>query len=545
MKTLLTVLWILILLSIPVTALGQTAEAFYEEACTYSTQDQPEAALEAIEQAVALAPDNAQYLLGRAQIANWLGKYDLARQSYQRILDANPDHREAALGRARSTAWGGHLAAATRYYRDYVARYPAGPDAEAARLEYARVESWQGDFATAVELLDAFREDFGPDRPAYQEDRARIFTAADRPTTGLALVEPLLRQKPQDPALVGIRTLALAGSGRPAAALEGVEALRDLAPGAPKTVEIERIVTTPRRPVFTPHLSFYSDSDSVERAEAGFDGGFSPSAASRFTVGVSGDELTADPGSGLDSSDGEAVRSAELWVGFGGRPSPKVWLEGRLGDAEIDHNGDGGDLLTYRARARFDFSDEVQLTLESQRSYYAVSPKALELEIHRTANRLGLHWTPDLRYTVELSGGYDTFSDGNRSWEAVLAPRRAVLRRQGFNLDLGLRAWWFGFDDNPGNGYYAPEDYQRYTFTTFSYWKISDNTGVSLVTGAGYFKDNTMDDFEFGGDAALELTVGVYRDWLLQLRASYTENTRQASGAFDAWGGAIFLSRRF
>jgi tetratricopeptide (TPR) repeat protein len=550
MRTYILVFLTLLLLAVAIPAAGQSpsptseAEAAYQEACTYSTQDQPERAFEAIERAVALAPKNVTYLKGRAQIANWLGRYDVAIESYVRILRRLPQDREARLGLARSEAWDGRLAKATRHYRDYVLAYPDGPDAEAARLEYARVESWQGDFASAVEILDTFREDFGPTRP-YLEDQARVLTAAARPTPALEILEPLLREEPENPALVGIRTLALHGSGRPAAALEGVDLLRDLAPGAPKTVEIERIVTTARRPVFTPHFAYYNDSDSVERAVAGFDGGFSPSAASRFTVGVWGDELNADPGSGLDSSDGRAVRSAELWLAFGGRPTPKVWLEGRLGDAEIDRRGGGGDLLTYRALARIDFNDEVQLRLETQKGFYAVSPRALELEIDRTSYRAGLHWTPDLLYTLELSGGVDDFSDGNRYWEAVLAPRRAVVRREGFNLDVGLRAWWFGFDDNPGNGYYSPEDYERYTLTTFSYWKINDQTGVSLVLGAGYFKDNTMDDFEFGGDAALELTVGLYRSWLLKLRGSYTENTRQASGAFDAWGGAIFLSRRF
>jgi tetratricopeptide (TPR) repeat protein len=518
------------------------AEAAYREATHHSTQDQPEAALEAAQRALDLDPQNVRYLLGHAQIANWLGKYELALRSYEGVLALTPKNREALLGRARSAAWAGQLAAATRYYRDYVARYP---DDEQARLEYARVASWQGDFAGAVGILNGFQEAFDPSRSSWRDylvDRARILTAADRPTPALEILAPLLREEPENPALIGIETLALHGSGRPAAALEGVEVLRDLAPGAPKTVEIERIVTTPRRAVFTPHLAIYSDSDSVERAVAGFDGGFSPTAASRLKVGVWGDELDADPGSGLDSSDGDTVRSAELWLAYGGRPTPKIWLEGRLGDAEIDG---GGDLLTYRALARFDLNDEVQVTLQSQRGFYAVSPKALEREIYNTTYRAGLHWTPDFRYTVELSGGVDDFSDGNRYWEAVLAPRRAVVRRQGFNLDLGLRAWWFGFDDNPGNGYYAPEEYERYTFTTFSYWKITDNTGVSLVAGAGYFKDSTMDDFEFGGDAALEVTVGLYRDWLLLLRGSYTENTRQASGAFDAWGGAVYLSRRF
>lgn len=213
-----------------------------------------------------------------------------------------------------------------------------------------------------------------------------------------------------------------------------------------------------------------------------------------------------------------------------------------MGEAEVDG---GADLTTYRVSLRLDPNDFWSLELERHRGFYAVSPRALDLGVHRTGNQLRLGWSPGPRYHVEIDGAYDEFSDGNRRWEVSLAPRRQALRRQHFNLDLGLRGWWFGFDDNPGHGYYSPGSYERYAATAFGYWKWNDQNGVGFVVSLGWFQDDTMDSFQFGGDVAVEGTFGVYRDWMLVVRLSATENSRLQSGAFSAYGGHVALTRRF
>jgi len=128
------------------------------------------------------------------------------------------------------------------------------------------------------------------------------------------------------------------------------------------------------------------------------------------------------------------------------------------------------------------------MRLSHRQDMYAVSPLAAELGIERRANALYATWAPDLRYTVDSYLGYDTFSDGNDRWEVSLAPRRAFVRNQLLNLDLGISGRWYGFDEDPGHGYYAPSLYQRYALTAFTYWKISDDDGVSVAFSYGPYK---------------------------------------------------------
>lgn len=61
----------------------------------YVELNQPDKALEEIKKAVALRPDNADYLLSKAQLANWNNQAAMALESYQQMLalkrKANPD----------------------------------------------------------------------------------------------------------------------------------------------------------------------------------------------------------------------------------------------------------------------------------------------------------------------------------------------------------------------------------------------------------------------------------------------------------------------
>ena len=100
-------------------------------------------------------------------------------------------------------------------------------------------------------------------------------------------------------------------------------------------------------------------------------------------------------------------------------------------------------------------------------------------------------------------------------------------------------------DDDLGNGYYDPDSYERYTFTGYGYWKIDDQNGLGFVMNLGWFEDDSMDDFRFGGDLTLEGMFGVYRDWMVLVRIAVTENQRLQTGAFRALGGNVALTRRF
>jgi hypothetical protein len=189
--------------------------------------------------------------------------------------------------------------------------------------------------------------------------------------------------------------------------------------------------------------------------------------------------------------------------------------------------------------------DNLKLTYRRDYSYYVISSRTVSLEIRRGLNRISLYWEPGLKHVISASLGYDTFSDDNNRWEAILSPLYAFRRTEKYNLDLGLTAVLFGFDDDFDHGYYDPDLYQSYMATAILYLKIDDNNGVSITGAAGVQNDDDMDDFRSGYNIDIEGTFGIFRDWMLKVRAGGTHNLRQETGAFKAYILGLSLTRRF
>ena len=95
------------------------------------------------------------------------------------------------------------------------------------------------------------------------------------------------------------------------------------------------------------------------------------------------------------------------------------------------------------------------------------------------------------------------------------------------------------------NGYYDPRRYESYMAVLFPYFKISENVGLGFSLAGGVQRDAPTSAFRFGGNAAAEATLGIYRPWALKVSASLTNNRRAESGAFRGYGGSIALIRRF
>lgn len=514
------------------------AALYFRLSQAHAVNRQPQAALAAASRAVELDPANLEYLRAQAQLANWAGETRTARESYRRILELAPGDAEARLGLARSRAWSGALDRAARDYRAYLAEHPEDRE---AWIEAAQVESWRGDYAVALETLEGYRERFGADRD-YQGQRARVLAWAGRPSEALTIVEPLLAGQPDDYELNYTRTLALHHGRRPREALGSLPLLERLRPGSKDTDDLGRVVRTPLRSNLGLGFTWYSDSDDIRILRTELDGEWVLSPETRLTAGALTENLRADSGSGLDTVEGdEHINDYRLWVGARYRFTPAVALDGRFGRGFIEEES---EFWLYRLGLELQPRDELRLRLERDRDLYALSPRAVSVGVKRNANRLLAQWQPDLRWFVEALADYSTLSDDNERWELVLAPRRAVLRSERFNLDLGVSTWWFGFDKDLDHGYYDPGTYQRHALTGFGYWKLSDDDGVSLIVGVGVQKDEEMSGYRFGEDVALEGIFGLYRDWLLRVALGWADRDQQ-SGSFDGFSAQAALTRRF
>lgn len=511
---------------------------FYRLAQSYPSEKDAAAAAAAIERAVELDPKNLEYQRTRAELAAWRGDYDMALDSHRRILAIAPDDPGARLGIARVNYWRSRLGESARAYRDYLALQPA---VAAPWLEYIVVVTELGDYARAMELLETYRQRFG-DNVAYRKQKARVLAWAERPTPSLALVGELEASLRDDYELGYTRTVALHYAHRPREALASLAGVARLRPDSKETIDLSRFVRTPLRSNATLDLGYAAGSDDVALRHAGVRGEYVITPETRLFGGSDRQRISAKAGSGYERPDGGTTLDYDrAWLGIRHRYSPTLSLDAQIGSGRAQ----GDSQFIYEVGADLQPGDELTMRLSRRQDLHTASPRAAALGIERRANTLDVTWTPDLRYTVASQFAYDTYSDGNDRWEIELAPRRAFMRTQLLNLDLGISGRWFGFYRDPGNGYYAPTRYERYAVTAFTYWKISDDDGVSVTVSAGPYKDNTMSGFRTGGDIVAEGFFGIYRDWYLNVKAGLSD---YGGGVTEGYRSSLFeisLTRRF
>jgi tetratricopeptide (TPR) repeat protein len=506
----------------------------------YPDTDESQQALEAIERAIELDPDNIEYLKAKAGLANWSGRADIAVETYKRIVEISPDDETALLDLARSQSWNNELDDSVKNYKLYLEKYP---DDKEVLIEYASVEGWRGNYPTALSILEKYREKFG-ETDDYLKHKARILAWAQRPTEAIELTLPLLEKDPQDYELHVTNTIAMHYANRPQEAVDSLQVLEDLRPDSLEVDGIRRYIMTPLRSYIQGGLKYYHDSDSIDIIYTYLQGEYALSPVTFLRAGIENDHLHADAGSGYEQIDGEEdIWYSSLWVGIRHRFSPKVAFEGDIGGSKA---GSEEKFPTYRLAFDFRFSDEFSMKLEREYDYFIISPRALSLGIRIGENRLQLSWAPDLKYFVYAHAEYDTLSDDNKLWEFLLAPRRTFLRGGKFNLDIGITCQWYGYEEqNLNHGYWDPEFYQSYLITGYGYWKVNEDNALSIVLSGGIQKDDTVSTFREGFDVNVEGLFGIYRDWMLVVRGGVTHNIQQRTGAYDGVSAGVWLTRRF
>jgi len=437
---------------------------------------------------------------------------------------------------ARALMWSGHIGAATRTMRDYVASHPTDP---VAVLDLARYLTWAGDYAGAKRVLDTH-----PDVARSAEGqvvRAAVLAWAGRIRAAQQVNAAALAADPGGLLPNYTQAVALRESLRPRAALPYVEAVKRAKPDSKDARDLERAVRIHTDSFVALDYRHGSDSEDLVRSQPTLRAELAQGDALRWTLDLGRWDYRAPLDSPFASVTGQRS-TLETRGLFGVRYAPSLYtqLSAAVGQSSLP----GDSLTLWRVGLDQHFSDSFRLDLLADHDRLDISPRSLSLGLDRTGIAGHAQWTPDFNWTGDLWLRRDHYSDGNSSvdWDAAL--RRAVIRRPHFMLDLGATVQHLSFDENPGDGYYAPNDYRRYALTVNSYVGFNDDVGLSLQAGLGRQRDETFTSWRRANDINASLVIGIFSLWQLNLSAGYSQRVLN-TGAFEGhfWGAT--LTRRF
>jgi len=515
------------------------ASLYARQSQTLAVDEQPEAALLAIKKAVALEPDKVEYLRAQASIANWNGDYDLAVKSYEKIYAKNKDH-QVLMQIALSNSWSGHLDIAAKSFKKYLADHP---EEKGAYAYYARTEIWRGNYPEAEKILDAYVKKFG-DNDEMRKIRADLYARAEWPDASHALYEPLIEENPDDYMLNYTKTLALFHDQRPFEAIESLEKVESIQPNSKDSMDLRKFILTKYRSNIEGSGFYSEDNDEIEHTIVSLYGRYFINPNTSIFMGGEYDRLETDPSSpyiNIDGSDSSDVERGGIGVSH--RVNENFEFDLLLGHEEADYDSTG----LLRANARIDINDKSTLFLNASHGFYMISPRSASLGVKRLHSGALLELRPTLSDTVLLQGEYDLLSENNSRWSGLIAPRHAIVRRESWSMDLGVKAWLFGYDKNLNHGYYDPKLFESYMGTAYANYRFSQDNELFMMAGLGMIKDDTMGSYRPGGNIDFIGTVGIYKDWQLQGRTGYMNNQRDVwnDDFYDIYYFGLSIIRRF
>lgn len=562
---------------------------------TYAIEGKANEALLTIEKALQLDPNNIDYLKKRVVLASWVGDKAKVEDSYTRILKLEPNNqdiflkltllkkeknksipvknkpkdailaienalklepnnilkldpknRDVILDIARLKTSQNLLDAAVRDYKHYLTLYS---DSRSVWIDYAKVQSWRGNFRSAFKAMEIYQKKYGSTKE-YKIEKARLLAMAGYPKSSLCMLKPLLKQFPTNYDLVFTKILALQNNNQATDALETLYQLNKIHPNHPDNLMLKKIVTIP---IFSsinvePYRSHDTDGINIKRLK--LYGQYYITPETKLVYDLKHENLyEAQINSGLQTIDNHP----KIWnnaqkIGISSYLLPELQVEGRLGVAEIQRLK---KYFVYHLNSIINPTETSEIIFQRGREIYAPSPRSVSLAIRETYNKVNIIWEPLTQFYFVGQGERSTFSDKNRLSLMRIAPRAGVVRSQFLNVDLGVMTDWLHFSQKLNHGYYDPRLHRTYQVTSFINVKQSQNINYVLSVGLGKHKDETMKKFAFAGDLTVQAMFGILDDWKFILTASdsqrqaNTMDQRQINGNYRAYFISAVLSRRF
>ena len=514
------------------------ASLYAKIATVYAVNEQPEEAITAIKKAIELEPENMKYLRDQASLANWIGDYELAVESYKKVYEQTKE-QTVLLQIARTNAWSGQLDMAAKNFQNYLLSHP---DEKLIYIDYAKTEIWRGNYPQAKELLDKYVRRFSNDETS-QTMYADLYARAEWPDISAGFYTPLLEKNPDDFMLNYIQTLALNHDKQVDESIESLNRVKSIKPDEKDTLDLAKVVLTQYRSNIRASGIYFQDIDNIRHTELALYGEYFINPNSSLYAGLIYDYHQAKDTSPYITADGETNIDITT-IGLGGthRFNQYIKVDMFAGEASSKNRS----IFVGKLNARVDLSDKYTLFLDASKDFYKISPLSVSLGVQRARSAALLEYRPTLSDTILVQGEYELFSSENSKWGALVAPRHAVIRSENWAVDLGVKAWLFGFDKNLNQGYYDPELFESYMLTIHSVYKYSSEAELSIIGGVGVIKDDSMSSYEPGMNIDLLGTVGIYQDWQLQVKTGYMNNQRETwSEYYDAYYLGAAIMRRF
>ena len=383
-------------------------------------------------------------------------------------------------------------------------------------LDKAKYLAEVGNYSDALLTLDEYQEKYG-EGIDFLKIKARVLSLAGDSSAALQLLEPLLSLSPNDYGLLYSKTLAVSSGRDPQSVLTYLSRLSEIDPNSIDTKNINRVLGIRFKPEVSTNFAFQNNSDGTSYQLVGVSASALNSPTLRIFGGADSQFLHATDTSGYTTINGNTeVTYNRAWLGAKKLINENVEIDAMAGDGKTTYHNNG----IYEVGINYWSGNQFSARLNHRQDLYTVSPLAASIGVLRNSNRLEANWTPDYKYTIAQSFNYDTFSGNNTKWEYNLAPRRAFVRSDVLNLDLGISGQWLSYSKPNALGYYSPSSYARYAITFFSYLKIDDDSGISIVGSGGPQKGNPMTAYRMSGGIGAEYFYGIYQDLFFKVSLS-------------------------
>lgn len=435
---------------------------------------------------------------------------------------------------AREAAARGDTAAAMTAMRAHLA---SNPGDVAAQKDLARYYQWTGAYAMADALL----------RPlAGQDPEAAALLASNAAWAGkineaLALNAPALQRDAGDFLANYIQAVALRQTAQAYRAWPFVEAAERARPGSKDAIDLRRGTRVRTASEISLGWSLTDDSDDIQVERYGLAANIRLSDDWRLLGNWTEYEYSAPIGGGYEPiGGGTAIDDSQFWIGVSNTPAPDSRWSALVGTSDTAAGSETLGLLSWNQRV----SDDWSFSVGADRNRLGISPRSVSLGLMRDQYLAQARYSPGLNWTWDGFASYQDISDGNGRTELLFAGRRAVVRNQDVQLDLGGEVNWQSYDEDPGNGYYSPENYRRASLTAAAYFPFTENTGLALRAGLGVQRDEDFENWKSANDISMEYVAGIFSDWELRLQAGYSDRA-QAAGVYDASSFGVQIKRRF